>query len=305
LILVTIIVFLSVRFIPGGIIDLMLSEIQLDYFEETEATVDALKHVMGLDEPVHVQYGRWLASAVRGDLGESLWTSRSVTSDILRSLPVSLELGLIAIISALLIALPVGVFSAVRQDTWADYVGRTIAILATSLPSFWVGTMVIVYPSKYLGWSPNVEYIPFFSNPAGNLLQFVVPAIVMGMVMSGTTMRMTRTMMLEVLRQDYIRTAWSKGLRERTVIVRHALKNALMPVVTIVAMMLPILIGGSVIMEQIFGLPGIGRLLIDAINQRDYPVISGINLVLASFILIMNLIVDITYSYLDPRIRYT
>jgi len=149
-----------------------------------------------------------------------------------------------------------------------------------------------------------MEYIPFTNNPAGNLIQFIIPAVILGMVTSGTTMRMTRTMMLEVLRQDYIRTAWSKGLKERTVIMRHALKNALLPVVTIIGVMLPLLIGGSVVMEQIFNLPGIGRLLIDAINHRDYPVISGINLIMATFILLTNLIVDLTYSWLDPRIKY-
>jgi peptide/nickel transport system permease protein len=209
-----------------------------------------------------------------------------------------------AAIIALLISIPIGVYSAIRQDTWGDYLGRTIAILAISLPSFWIATIIIVFPAIYFNWSPEMEYIPFFENPVRNLIQFIVPAAIMGMVMSGTTMRMTRTMMLEVLRQDYIRTAWSKGLKERTVIIRHALKNALIPIVTIMGMMLPILIGGSVIMEQVFSLPGIGRWTIEAIGQRDYPVISGINLVIATVILAANLMVDLTYSWIDPRIRY-
>jgi len=304
LLLVTIIVFLSVRFIPGSVIDLMVSEMATESALGSELTAATLRQSLGLDVPIHVQYGRWLAAAVRGDLGRSLWTDSSITEELFRRLPISLELGILAIITALLIAVPIGVYSAMRQDTWGDYSGRTIAILAISLPSFWIGTMVMVYPSIWWNWSPAMEYIPFMSNPAGNLLQFIIPAIIMGMVMSGTTMRMTRTMMLEVLRQDYIRTAWSKGLAERNIILRHALKNALMPVVTIVGMLLPVLIGGSVVLEQIFALPGIGRFLIEAINGRDYPVISGINLVLASFVLLINLVVDLTYAYLDPRIQY-
>lgn len=304
LLLVTILVFLLVRFIPGSVIDLMVGEMISATVSSADLTAETLKDILGLDEPIHVQYGHWLSGVVRGDLGSSLWTHRAITEEILRSLPISLELGILAIITSMLIAIPIGVYSAVRQDTWGDYVGRTVAILAISLPSFWIGTMVVVYPSIWLHWSPAMEYIPFTQNPGANIIQFIIPAIIMGMVMSGTTMRMTRTMMLEVLRQDYIRTAWSKGLRERVIVFRHALKNALIPIVTIVGMMFPVLIGGSVILEQIFALPGIGRLLIEAISQRDYPFISGINLILASFILFMNLAVDLVYAYLDPRIQY-
>ncbi len=299
LFLVTIFVFLLVRFIPGNVIDLMLA----DNPTGSELTREELLHSLGLDLPIHIQYAKWITNVVRGDLGESLWTNRSITADIISRLPISMELGAFAILTALLIAIPIGVYSAMRQDTWGDYAGRTVAILCISLPAFWVGTMVIVYASVWLNWSPAVGYIPITKDVLGNLLQFVIPGFIMGMVMSGSTMRMTRTMMLEVLKQDYIRTAWSKGLGERTVIIRHAMKNALMPVVTIVGMMLPVLIGGSVILEQIFALPGIGRFLIDALNRRDYPVISGINLVMATFVLAMNIIVDVSYGYLDPRVK--
>ncbi len=241
---------------------------------------------------------------LEGDLGNSLWSGRSITSEMGAKIPVSFELGLIALVTSLIVALPIGIYSAIRQDTWGDYAGRTFAILAISLPGFWIATMVIVYPSIWWGWSPSMEYIPFFKDPIGNLIQFVIPGVIMGMTMSGATMRMTRTMMLEVLRQDYIRTAWSKGLAERTVILRHALKNALIPVVTMVGMQLPILIGGAVITEQIFALPGIGRYLVDAINRRDYPIISGINLVIATMVLFVNLAIDLTYAWLDPRVQY-
>jgi peptide/nickel transport system permease protein len=186
----------------------------------------------------------------------------------------------------------------------SDYVGRTIAILFISLPSFWVATMVIVYPSIWWNWSPALEYIPITKDFMGNIVQFIIPATIMGMLATGTTMRMTRTMMLEVLRQDYIRTAWAKGLGERTIIVRHALKNAMIPVITVIGLSLPLLISGSVVLENIFVLPGIGRLLVEAINQRDYPVISGINIFVAVFILVANLLIDLTYGYLDPRVHY-
>jgi len=202
------------------------------------------------------------------------------------------------------VALPIGIWSAIRQDTWGDYAGRTFAILAISLPGFWLATMVIVYPSIWWGWSPSMEYIPFTKDPMGNFIQFIIPAVILGLVFSGGTMRMIRTMMLEVLRQDYIRTAWSKGLNERTVIMRHALKNALIPVVTIVGAQLPILVGGAVVEEQIFALPGVGRYLIDAINRRDYPIISGVNLIIATVILFSNLLIDLIYAWLDPRIQY-
>lgn len=304
LLVVTMIVFLLVRFIPGSAIDQMLTHTEVGSEQEMEVIKEEIRHVLGLDVPIYVQYGQWLSKVIQGDLGVSLWTRLSIKEQIIRRLPISLELGVIGIIIALVFAIPIGVYSGIRQDTWGDYGGRTIAILAISLPSFWVGTIVMIFPSIWWDWSPAIEYIPLTEDLAGNLLQFVVPGIIIGMVMSGTTMRMTRTMMLEVLRQDYIRTAWSKGLNERTVIMRHALKNALIPVVTIVGVIFPVMIGGSVVLEQIFALPGIGRYLIDALNKRDYPVISGINLVLASFILVINLGVDLTYAYLDPRIRY-
>jgi peptide/nickel transport system permease protein len=300
--IVTIIVFCAVRFIPGPVVELMAA--QHGESQDIEHTMEMIRKELGLDVPIYVQYGRWMASVFRGDLGRSLWSQRNIGEDILRRLPVSIELGIMAIIVAIFIALPVGIISAIRQDTMTDYITRGIAIILISVPSFWVGTMVMVYPAKYLGWMPSVLYVPFFQDPVGNLKQFIIPALILGMVMSGTTMRMTRTMMLEVLRQDYIRTAWAKGLKEGVVISRHALKNALIPVVTIVGMQLPILVGGSVILEMIFGLPGIGRYFIIALTQRDYPIVSAINLIIAAFVMLCNLGVDLLYARLDPRIQY-
>jgi peptide/nickel transport system permease protein len=304
LILVTIIIFLIVRFIPGSVVDLMVAEMSAESGMGQELSPAYIKHQLGMDVPIWEQYGRWASGAIRGDLGHSLWTGRNITTDIINTLPISFELGVIGLFFALIFAVPIGVFSAIRQDTWGDYLGRTISILAISLPGFWVGTMVVVYPSIWWHWSPAMEYIKFVKDPGANLLQFLIPGFIMGMVVSGTIMRMTRTMMLETLRQDYIRTAWAKGLTEKTVVIRHALKNALIPVVTVVGMMVPFLIGGQVVLEQIFVLPGMGRFLLEAITKRDYPIISGINLAMASIVLIVNLFVDVSYAYLDPRIRY-
>jgi len=301
LLLVTIIVFLSIRLIPGDIIDVMQAEMagqgEIDYEE--------VSRLLGLDVPVHVQYLRWMGNIfLHGDFGVSLRSNRPVAPEIVARLPVSLELGSMAIVISLLIAIPIGIYSAIRQDNIGDYIARSFAILCIAVPGFWLGTMVMVLPSVWWGRAPSPEYIPFLENPGRNLLQFVIPAAILGMALLGTTMRMTRTMMLEVLRQDYIRTAWSKGIRERAVVFRHALRNAMIPVITIVGLRVPILIGGTVIIEQIFALPGMGRLVLEALTKRDYTMVSGVNLFIACVVLGMNLIVDLTYSYVDPRIRY-
>jgi len=305
-ILVTMLVFILVRLVPGHALDIMAEQMvgQSGAYETVEDAKARISAQMGFDVPIHVQYLRWVGSVLQGDLGQSLWGPDHVTEELARRLPVTLELGLLAAMVSLTIALPIGTYSAIRQDTIGDYGARTVAILFISLPSFWVATMVIVYPSIWWNWTPPLTYVPLARDPIANVGQFILPAIILGMFMSGQVMRMTRTMMLEVLRQDYIRTAWSKGMRERTVIIRHALKNALIPVVTVVGLQVPILIGGSVVLETIFGLPGMGLLLIQSIHLRDYPFISGINLVLAGGILIVNLVVDLTYAYLDPRVRY-
>jgi peptide/nickel transport system permease protein len=302
---VTVLVFLLVRFIPGDVVDLMVAEMGSEGSSvNLEYTVEQLNHQLGLDIPIHIQYVRWIKNIFRGDLGNSLWTGKGITGELLASLPISLELGIIAIVLGLVFSLPIAVFSAMRQETLGDYAGRTISILAISIPALWIGTMVMVYPSIWWHWTPAVEYIPLHKDVWGNLVQFVLPATILGMGLAGSTMRMTRTMLLEVLRQDYIRTAWSKGLKEMIVVKRHALKNAFVPILTIIGNQLPVLIGGSAILEQIFGLPGMGRYLITALNTRDYPIISAINLVMAGFVLVINIIIDILYVYLDPRIKY-
>ncbi|MGP8080979.1 MAG: ABC transporter permease [Dehalococcoidales bacterium] len=301
-ILTTMIVFLLVRFIPGNIIDLIASEMGAQ-----GQTIDraALMHIMGLDAPVYVQYGRWVANIfIHGSFGNSLTSQNPITPMITQRVPLTFELGLMALIIGLIISLPIGVYSAIRQDTTSDYILRSISILLISVPSFWIGTMLILYSSIWFHWTPSMVYIPFTKNPMGNLGMMIIPAAILGSQQTGSTMRMTRTMMLETLRQDYIRTAWSKGLSERIVVVRHAMKNALIPVVTMVGGGIPGLVGGSVIIEQIFNLPGMGRLMMDALQLRDYPIISAVNLIMASIVIANNLFIDLTYGWLDPRIHY-
>ena len=300
--LVTIIVFLVVRMIPGDVIDAMVAE--LPPASGLSVDRELIRNRLGLDLPVHVQYGRWIGGVLQGDLGVSLRGELPITPKILARLPVTFELGVFAVIIGLLISLPIGIYSAIRQNTIGDYAGRGIAVTFISVPTFWTATMVMLFPAIWWGWSPSMELIRLTEDPLGNLGMFLLPAAILGMVLSGTTMRMTRTMALEVLRQDYIRTAWSKGLEEKIVVMRHVLKNALIPVVTIVGFQVPILIGGSVILEQIFVLPGIGTLLLDSIQKRDYPIVSGINLFIATAVVLINLVVDLTYAYLDPRVRY-
>ena len=266
---------------------------------------EALLRQLGLDVPVYVQYGRWLRGIfLHGTLGNSLLGAWTIEEKIIGRLPVTIELGLLAILIALLIALPVGIYSAIRQDTAADYLGRSVAIIGLATPNFWLGIMVMIYPAIWWGWAPPMRLIPFSEDPLGNLEVFLIPSLILGTAMAAATMRMTRTMMLEVLRQDYIRTAWSKGLKERLVVIRHAIKNALIPVVSLIGLQLPILVGGAVIMENIFNLPGLGRLMLTALVDRDYPVISGINMFFATAVVGINLMIDLVYAYLDPRVRY-
>ena len=304
LFILSILVFLSVRFIPGEVIDIMAA--QMEQQAQGEINRHALEQMLGLDVPVYVQYGRWLGDILlRGTLGKSMVGVLPIEERIIGRLPVTIELGVMAILIGLLIALPVGIYSAIRQDTAADYVGRTFAIIGLATPNFWLALMVMIYPAIWWTWSPPMEWVPFTEDPLGNLGVLLIPSLILGTASAAATMRMTRTMMLEVLRQDYIRTAWSKGLRERAVVTRHAVKNALIPVVTLIGLQLPILVGGAVIIENIFNLPGLGRLMLVALNERDYPVVSVINLLFATAVLGINLMIDMIYPFLDPRVRYS
>ena len=300
LIFASLIVFVSMRLIPGDVIDMMLAQNDLS----TDHDRAAIEVALGLDQPMHVQYFRWIGGVLEGDLGRSLWQNTPVTEQLAATLPITFELGFLALIVALTVALPIGVYSALRQDTLGDYAARSFSLVMLAIPSFWLGTLVMVFPSVWWRWSPALEYTPFLEDPLQNLAHMIVPAILLGLSLSAVTMRMTRTMMLEVLRQDYIRTARAKGLSETLVVARHALRNGLIPVVTLIGLQAPLLIGGAVILEQIFVVPGMGLLLLEAVFQRDYPVISGVFLVVGFGVLVINLLVDLSYGWLDPKVRH-
>ena len=296
--LITVLVFSIIRLLPGDIVTLMMSE------QGYAGDKTKLEQMLGLDKPFYWQYATYVGKVLQGDLGVSFWTKEPVLDEILRRLPVSLELAVLAMFFGLVIALPAGIVSGIRQDTWLDYVVRSSAIGGLSVPGFWIATVVIVGASIWWHWVPPMRYTPFTRDPARNLSQLVLPAIILGLALSASIMRMTRSMVLEVLREDYVRTAWAKGLPERLVVARHVLKNAMIPVVTVMGLQLSALLGGTVIMESIFVLPGMGKFLLDAITWRDYPVIQGINLFLATGVILLNLLIDLVYGFLDPRIRY-
>ena len=309
--LTTIILFFGIRLLPGSIIDTILAD--ASYYEETLDRA-ALEAELGLDAPIIVQYGRWIGVAphadgrfsglLQGDLGTSLRLRIPVREEIGNRWTATLELGLLGLIMGQIISVPVGIYSGIRQDTAGDYAARSFAVLAMAIPGFWLGTLLVIFPAIWWGYMPPLDYIPFLRNPLHNLEMMILPAICVGLTMTGTTMRLTRTMMLEVMRQDYVRTAWAKGLRERKVVLRHALKNAMIPVITVIGLRIPVLISGAVVIEQIFLIPGMGRLIVDATQHRDYTVVNGILLIFAVFLVFVNLLVDLTYGFLDPRIHY-
>jgi peptide/nickel transport system permease protein len=252
-----------------------------------------------------VQYLEWVGGILlRGDFGNSYWTRQPIWDEFISRFPVTLELAVLTILSSVVIGILVGIVSAVRQDTVSDYLGRILAILALSVPYFGLAVLVVVLPSIYFKWTPVYTYVPFTVDPLENLKIMTVPALVFGVTRAGPIMRIMRSALLEVLRQDYIRTAWSKGLPERAIVLRHALKNALIPVVSLVGLQTPLYIGGSVIIEAIFRLPGVGLFFFEALTRLDYPVVQSVNLIVAAMVVGLNLIIDLSYAFLDPRIRY-
>jgi peptide/nickel transport system permease protein len=297
LLIASLIVFTLPRLIPGDVVQLMLEE------KAYGKDLEDLRAKLGLNRPLYVQYFDWMGSIVRGRLGESLWTRQPVLTELTRRLPVSVTLGIFATFVSIVIGVPIGVLAATRQDGALDFFARSAAILGLSVPGFVLAILVTLLPAIWWGWTPP-RFVAFTKDPAGHLLQFVLPALILGVAAAAAIMRLTRGMLLEVLRQDYVRTAAAKGLRGRVVVLKHALKNALIPVVTVLGLQVAGIAGGSVIIEWIFGIPGMGQFLVDAIVQRDYPVIQGINLIIVTLIVLTNLSVDLLYAVLDPRIRY-
>jgi peptide/nickel transport system permease protein len=300
LLLVVGFVFLLMRLLPGDAVDLLVEDSPFIRDEDRQA----MRERLGLDDPIPVQFVHWLGDALRGDFGRS-FTSSSEVSELIRDRgPLTAELAVMAMVIAVAIGVPAGIIAAVAQDSIVDYIVRAVAIAGLTVPSFVIGTAVLVYASKWFGWSPPLGYTTLLDDPWTNLKQFFLPALVLGASLSASSMRMMRSQMLEVLRMDYVRTARAKGQRERRIVVRHAMPNAINPVMTIIGNQVSFLIGGALIIEVLFSLPGLGRTLYDAIVNRDYPVVQALVALTALLLLLINLIVDISYAIFDPRIRY-
>lgn len=300
LLLASVIVFGLMRVMPGDALTALMAESG----NVSERELQKLRQDLGFDRPYYEQYVLWVWQMVTFDPGYSIFTSEPISVALKQAIPVTVELALLGMGMGLLIAIPVGVLSATRQDKFADYMGRIVAISGLSLPDFWLGTLVITFAAIWFAWIPPLGYTSLWEAPWKNLQQFLLPAAVLGFRLSAATMRMTRSTLLEVLRDDYVRTARAKGLVERVIIYKHALKNALIPVVTIVGGQLGTLLAGTVIVETIFALPGMGRLTVEAILFRDYPVVQTNVMLVAATLVTLNLLVDLTYAWLDPRIHY-
>ncbi|HEU5287378.1 MAG TPA: ABC transporter permease [Candidatus Limnocylindria bacterium] len=297
---VAVITFVVMRLVPGDIVALRYAGSSVP-----QEIIDKERTILGLDKPLWAQFLDWMAQLARFDLGQSLWTGNSVWSEVQVRLPLSLELAVIASIMAVVIAVPLGVVAAVKQDTWMDYAIRVFSVGGLAMPSFWIGIMLVLGTITFLGWAPPLVYTSFFEDPVANLSQLILPAVSVGYRYSAVSMRMTRSTVLEVMREDYVRTARAKGLRESLVVVRHAVRNALLPVVTVISLEFAFLIGGLVVTEQVFNLNGIGKLLVDAVTHRDYPLIQALVMLLSSVFVVVNFAVDMVYVALDPRIRYS
>jgi peptide/nickel transport system permease protein len=297
-VLVTVIVFLLLHVTPGDPVVIMLGD------QAAPDAVAALRHNLGLDLPLPMQYGVWLWRVARGDLGTSLRTHDPVSRLALARYPTTLELLVLAMLVSLAIAIPTGVLSAVRRNSWIDMFLTPLAISGVSLPSFWVGILLIWAFSVTLAWFPTVGFVPLGTSVVGNLRTMVLPVVTLGVALAAIVMRITRASLLQVLRLDYVRTARAKGVAEGAIILRHALRTTLIPVVTVLGLQTGTLLGGAVIVESIFALPGMGRLIVDAIFARDFPLVQGVVLILAVSFILVNLGVDLLYAWLDPRIRY-
>jgi peptide/nickel transport system permease protein len=296
------VVFVIMRVIPGDVTLLILGGDQTGRIDPKQ--VAAMRQELGLDQSLAVQFAQWLWGVLRLDFGNSLWTGQPVIEEVLIRLPLSLEVAILATIVSVLLAIPLGMLAAVRQDTWVDYGIRVLSIGGQAIPSFWVGILVILFLVIYFGWGPPLEFTPPWVDPWANFQQLVWPVATIGYRYAAVTTRMTRSTVLEVLREDYIRTAWAKGLRERAVVIRHALKNAMLPVITLIGTEFAFLIGGLVVTETVFTLNGVGRFVVDAVAHRDYPVVQALVFLIALCFVVVNLLIDLTYAWLDPRIRY-
>jgi len=297
LVLISLIVFAGVRMIPGDPARVLAGT------DADAAGLEEIREKYGLNAPLPVQYVRWIGLAVRGDLGESIRTRQSVAGTVAKKLPITLELACLSLLVAITIAIPAGVIAAVRRNTPWDVLASGVSLCGVSVPNFWLGIMLILLVSVRLGWLPASGFVPLAEDPVANVKRMLMPALVLGSGLAAVLMRQTRNAMIEVLSADYVRTARAKGLAQAAVVVRHALRNGLIPVVTILGLQMGALMSGAVVTEQIFVLPGFGRLIVEAVFTRDYPLVQGVVLITASSYVLINLLVDVSYTVLNPRIR--
>jgi len=299
-ILVCLIVFLLLRLLPGSAVDALTYRIQSSGTYDVDRT--EVEAMLGMDRPAYIQFFIWIWRAVRGNLGDCIFQNETVLSAIARQLPVSLELGILTLILTNILSIPLGLYCAARQDTISDYSIRVFSLILMSAPMFWLATLMMIYPAIWWGYSPPAQYVGFFTAPWQNLKMFILPAFLGAIAQTGMQLRTVRTVLLDTMRLDFVRTAWAKGAGERTIMFKHAFRNAMIPVVTVIGGSVGMLIGGSVILETIFNIPGIGRQVINAIGSRDYPLVQGCVLVFSLFTMLINLLVDISYKWIDPRV---
>ena len=299
LLVVTIVTFALMRMMPGSAVDMILNKYQAMGFTVDRATVLAQ---LGMDKPVVQQYFTWLFDLLRGDFGDSLFQNQSVLELIAEKMPITLELSLFTLIIINVFSIPLGIITAARQDSIGDYSARLASIVLMAVPTFWIGTLVLIYPAKWWGYAPTITYVSIFDDFAENMKMFLVPAVLGAAGQIGMQMRVVRTSLLDVMRQDYVRTAWSKGIKERGVLYGHAFRNSLIPVVTLVGGSVASLVGGSVILENLFNIPGLGSCMVTALNNYDYPLVQGCVVILAVIVMLINLLVDVTYKWCDPRV---
>lgn len=300
LILVCLIVFVMMRCLPGSAVDALLYKLQST--GDTSATRESVEALLGLDKPAVTQFVTWLGNACRGDLGNCFFENETVVHCIGRRIVPSLELGILTLIISNLISIPLGVFCAAHQDSISDVAIRSISLLLMSIPVFWIATIVLIYPAVYLHWAPATEYVHFFEAPLQNLKMFLIPALLGACTNCGMQLRYVRTVTLDTMRTDYVRTARAKGVKERRVLFHHSLRNAMIPVITLIGGSVSALIGGSVILENLYSIPGIGSLVVTALNSRDYPLVQGCILVFSLFAMVINVVVDVCYKRVDPRV---
>jgi peptide/nickel transport system permease protein len=296
---ITLVVFISVHLLPGDVVDQILG----DSSTASPALKAQLRKQYSLNSNVAKQYVVWSSDLLHGDMGKSIISGRPVVSDLKQRLPVTFELGAISLVVSLLVALPIGVLSAMKQDSLWDHIARSFSIAFLAIPSFWLALIVITYGFQWFKWTPPLHYNAIQDNLVANIKSVWVPALILGAGLSGGVTRFTRSMMLEVLRQDYVRTAHAKGLSQQVVVTRHSLRNALIPIITVVGLQVPVLVGGTVILERVFSIPGMGSLLLDSVSHRDYPLVQAIVLISAAVVILSNLTVDLTYFLIDPRMR--